>query len=57
MPSKITNPNKSDVDVCIVGIGVNEAFLKIENAGEAGKINSKRCACCISTVYCPASNV
>jgi len=31
LPSKVTDPNKSDVDICIVGNGVNDHFTKLED--------------------------
>jgi len=34
LPSKITDPSKSDVDICIVGDGVLDSFLKLEKEGE-----------------------
>jgi hypothetical protein len=34
LPSKITDPSKSDVDLCIVGDGVNDCFQKMQEEGE-----------------------
>ena len=41
LPSKITDPSKSDVDICIVGDGVLDSFLALEEK-EKVKVKVKR---------------